>query len=326
MQPRLKIRGIYSTALTKFALDAGFEIVDPSAKVRERFGIKFSNDPFDIFIHDREDSQGIVLQGEADRLCQVLTKMQREFLDAMIIGFDTTEEDEFCAVANLELPGASKERLDAIRATVLPTVRFHHRLKMIAADLLDSVESELAKDAGNKAELERSIMKEAVLDPLEKSGMVKLEHVRPSGKSMRPREGIIQKMDGHRIVFRRGFSPGRYDGLNLVIRKGDYGLTEIREGEWYVKHSYFSSEHLLIGEYFNINTPVEFYPYGARYVDLEVDVIRRAGENAFEIDREKLGILLQRGCIDTELEARAVHVADKIMRTLNRDNARNKAE
>jgi probable ribonuclease FAU-1 len=164
-------------------------------------------------------------------------------------------------------------------------------------------------------------MKEAVLDPLEKSGMVRLEHVRPSGKSMRPREGIIQKIDGQEIIFKRSFSPGRYDGLNLVIRKGDYGLTEIREGEWYVKHSYFSSERLLIGEYFNINTPVELYPYGARYVDLEVDVIRRAGEKAFEIDREKLGILTQRGCIGPELEARALHAANRILRSLNRDDA-----
>lgn len=321
MPPRLKIRGIYSTALTKFALDSGFEIVDPSAKVRERFSVKFASVPCDIFIHDREDLQGIELKGESDQLCQVLTKMRKDFLDALIISFHTTEDDEFNVVADLELPGASKLKLDAIRATVLPTLVNHHRLKLIDPDLLDSAESELAKDAGNKAELERSIMKEAVLDPLEKSGVVRLEHVRPSGKPMRPREGTIQKIDEHKIVFKRGFSPGRYDGLNLQIRKGDYGLTEIREGDWYVKHSYFTSQRLLIGEYFNVNTPVELYPYGARYVDLEVDVIRRAGEQAFEIDREKLGLLVQRGCIDTELEARALHVADKILRTLNRYSA-----
>ena len=79
--------------------------------------------------------------------------------------------------------------------------------------------------------------------------------------------------------------------------KGDYCLTEIREGEWYIRHSYFSKEHLRIGEYFNINTPAELYPYGARYVDLEVDVIQRAGENAFPIDQEKLEVLARKGCI-----------------------------
>jgi hypothetical protein len=322
MPPRLKIRGIYSTALTKFALDSGFEVVDPSAKVRERFAQEFTNDSYDIFIHDREDLQGIVLKGEADRLCQVLTKMQRDFVDALIVSFQTEEENEINAVADLELPGFSKGILDTIRATVLPTIRHHHRLKLIDSDLLDSAESELAKSTVNKAELERSIMRQTVLDPLEKSGMAMLEHVRPSGKQMRPREGTIQKLGEHKVVFKRSFSPGRYDGLNLLIRKGDYGLTEIRDGDWYVKHSYFSSEHLLIGEYFNINTPVELYPYGARYVDLEVDVICRAGEKAFEIDREKLGLLVQRGCINAELESRALHVADKILRTLNRVKAK----
>lgn len=319
MPPRLKIRGIYGTALTRFALDSGFDIVDPSAKVQERLRRKFPNDPYDIFIHDREDLQGIELKGEADRLCEVLTAMRKEFLDALIVGFHAAEDDESRAVADLELPGASKAKLDSIRASVLPTLMHHHRLRLIDSDLLDSAEYELAKHAGDRAELERSIMREAVLVPLEKSGKVRLEHIRPSGKSMRPREGTIQKVDGHRIVFKRSFSPGRYDGLNLLIRKGDYGLTEVREGEWYVKHSYYSGDRFLIGEYFNINTPVELYPYGARYVDLEVDVIRRAGEKAFEIDREKLSFLVQQGCIDTDLESRAVRVADKILRVLNRD-------
>ena len=43
MSSRIKIRGIYSTALTKFALDAGFRIVEPSEKVRERFHMRFSD-------------------------------------------------------------------------------------------------------------------------------------------------------------------------------------------------------------------------------------------------------------------------------------------
>jgi hypothetical protein len=322
MPPRLKIRGIYSTALTKFALDSGLQVVEPSAKVRERFRLEFENSPCDIFINDREDLQGIELKGEADQLCQVLTVMRKEFLDAVIISFGSSEQDDSHAIANLELPGASKKKLDEIRASVLPSLINHHRLKIINADLLDSAESELAKDAGCKAELEQSVMKAMILGPLEKAGMVKLEHVRPSGKSMRPREGTIQKIDGCKIVFKRAFSQGRYDGLNLIIREGDYGLTEFREGDWYVKHRYFSSDRLLIGEYFNINTPVELYPYGARYVDLEVDVIRRAGEKAFEIDREKLGVLVQRGCISEELEGRTLHTADRILRTLNRNDLR----
>ncbi len=114
--------------------------------------------------------------------------------------------------------------------------------------------------------------------------------------------------------------------MNLPIRKGDYCLTEIREGEWYIRHSYFSKEHLRIGEYFNINTPTELYPYGARYVDLEVDVIRRAGENAFAIDREKLEVLARKGCIGKDLQNKVLLVSEQLLRSLNRGKAKNLPE
>jgi len=71
---------------------------------------------------------------------------------------------------------------------------------------------------------------------------------------------------------------------------------------------------------------VEFYPYGARYVDLEVDVIRRAGEDAFAIDREKLEILAKKGCIGKDLQARALFVAEQMLRSLNRENLPERAE
>jgi hypothetical protein len=155
---------------------------------------------------------------------------------------------------------------------------------------------------------------------------VRLEHIRPSGKPIRPREGILQSVAENRIVFKRIFSKGRYDGLDLPIRKGDYCLTEIREGEWYVKHAYFSKEHLRIGEYININTPTEVYPYGARYVDLEVDVIRRTGEIAFATDREKLELLARAGCIGKDLQSRALIVAEQMLRSLNRNKSKDLTE
>ncbi|MFZ2446165.1 MAG: DUF402 domain-containing protein [Syntrophobacteraceae bacterium] len=322
MAPRLKIRGIYSTALTKLALDSGFEVIDPSLKIKERFPLEFAAGAHDVLIQDRDDLQGIELKGEADRLTEVLAGLQAALLDIVIVGFGPTDEDGPLAVARIELPGASKEKLDETRASVVPTLRNHHRLKVINSAMLEAAESELAKDPARKAELERVLTKEAILLPLEKEGVARIEHIRPSGKSMRPRQGAIQTINENRIVFKRTFSRGRYDGLDLLIRKGDYGLTEIREGGWYIKHSYFSKEHLLIGEYFNINTPVEFYPFGARYVDLEVDVIRRAGEEAFVIDREKLDILSRRGCIGKGLESRVLFVAEQILRGLNRERAK----
>ncbi|MGA2400777.1 MAG: DUF402 domain-containing protein [Syntrophobacteraceae bacterium] len=327
MLPRIKIRGIYSTALTKFALDYGFQVVEPSEKVRERLHMEFQDDgKYEILIRDREDLQGIEVRGEADHLCELLIHMQKSLLDAVIVSFLPTDDSEPVVIANLELPGGAKERLDQIRAGVVPTLKNHHRLKIIAPELLESAETEFARHPENMADLEKRLIREAILDPLIKEGRVRLDHIRPSGKPMRPREGVLQSAAENRIVFKRNFSKGRYDGLNLPIGKGDYCITEIRGGEWYVRHSYFSKEHLPIGEYFNINTPTELYPYGARYVDLEVDVIRRAGEIAFAIDREKLEVLARKGCIGKDLQNRALMVAEQMLRSLNREQAKDLPE
>ena len=54
MLPRIKIRGIYSTALTKLALDYGFQVVEPSEKIRERFHMELPDDgKYEILINDR---------------------------------------------------------------------------------------------------------------------------------------------------------------------------------------------------------------------------------------------------------------------------------
>jgi hypothetical protein len=277
MPPRVKICGIYSTALTKLALDSGLQIVDPSEKIRERFHMELPGPgQYEVLIQDREDRQGIEVKGEADHVCEVLIHMQESLLDAIIVSLLPTDHSEPLVIANLELPGWAKEKLDRVRSSVVPTLKNHHRLKIVDPDLLESAEIEFCKHPEDAMGLEKRLLREAILDPLIKEGMVRLEHIRPSGKPMRPRLGVLQSVRENKVVFKREFSGGRYDGLDLPIRKGDYCLTEVREGKWYIRHSYFTREHSPIGEYFNINTPTELYPYGARYVDLEVDVIQRA--------------------------------------------------
>ncbi|MGC8495210.1 MAG: DUF402 domain-containing protein [Syntrophobacteraceae bacterium] len=319
MSPRIKIRGIYSTALTRVALDFGFVVVQPSESVRERFRAKLPDDvPYDILVRDRQDLQGIEARGEADHICRFLTLLRELLFDAIIVGILPTDDSEPVVIANLELPGSAKEKLDRIRAGVVPTLRNHHRLKIIDADLLDSAEDEVSRRPEERETLEEMLLKRAILDPLRESGQVRLEHIRPSGRHVSPRMGVLQSVGHKRVVFRREFSEGRYDGLDLPIQKGDYCLTEIRDGEWYVKHSYFSKQHLGIGDYYNINTPTELYPYGARYVDLEVDVIQRAAENAFAVDREKFEVLVRKGCIGKDLENKVLVLSEQLLRRLNR--------
>ena len=316
MATRIKIRGIYSTALTKLVSDWGYTVVEPSPKVRERFGLEANQECCDILLQDREDLQGIELCGDPEHLCQFLTFLQEKLPDVVLVHFDAVDEREGMARATTEFPGASKEILDSIRLFVAPTVARHHRLRIIDSKVLERAEIGLQGHPERKESLANQLFMEVILLPLEKSGLVKLEHIRPSGKPMRPREGVLIEASDHRIVFKRCFSSGRYDGLDKPIQPGDYGLTEIVDGSWYVKHAYFTKEGVLVGEYYNINTPVELYPYGARYVDLELDVIRRAGETPFMVDREKLALLHREGCIAGSLESRAVDVAEQLMREI----------
>ncbi len=317
MNTLLRIRGIYSTAFTKLALDHGFGIADPSRMICERFDVEPNDYPADISIDDAEDRQGVELYGAAERICQLITFFQEHLLDAALLKLIPLEDSDGGVMARLELPGASKQALDTIRRSVAPTVCRHHRFRTIASKPVEQAETYLLQHPERQEQVEKRLFSETILLPLEKTGRVRLEHMRPSGKPMRPREGTLVKAGESGIVFRRSFSNGRYDGLDVPIEPGDYCITEAEEGAWCVKHGYYRKSGALIGEYFNINTPVELYPYGARYLDLEIDVIRRAGSKPFLIDQEKLNLLLRQGSIGMALLEKAISVADELMRSLS---------
>jgi Ribonuclease G/E len=75
---KAKIRGIYSTALTKLLLDEGLIIVQPSVEIEERFHLPKCEEQPDIEIHDKIDHQGIVAIGSSnsiEAICNLLSKL-----------------------------------------------------------------------------------------------------------------------------------------------------------------------------------------------------------------------------------------------------------
>jgi hypothetical protein len=326
MAHRVKVRGIYTTALTKLLLNSGYTIVDPSPGIRQRFSLPPTDEAPDVFIQDRENHQGIEISGESDQLSLLIRLLQETLLDSILLEFagkaeapeETEEEAEVrdIARARFEFPGISKAYLDAIRSTIVPSLKNHHRLKILHEKKLSRFEEELLKNPGIKESLENDLFAEWILAPLQKAGVVRLEHIKASGKAIRPREGILVESQEEKLILKRSFSQGRYDGLNIPIEEGDYGLTEVREGAGYVKHAYFSKKGKLKGEYFSINTPVELYPFGARYIDLEIDVICRPGEKPVISDREELAVLVKKGVISTPLERKAVETAEDLIRKM----------
>jgi len=316
MPLRVKIRGSYSTAITRLLLDHNYPVVDPSSKLCERFGLAADKAPADVEIRDKHDRQGIELVGEPERVTQFLTFLQEHLTDVVLLQLEPLEQPENLVKAIIEFPADSKQALDQARSNVCSTLARHHRLRVINSHKLDVFEDSLAKHPEKRGLLEQQSFREMIMLPLEKVGVFKLEHIRAAGRRIRPREGIIVDAGEHHVIFKRSFSAGRYDGLDLPIEKGDYGLTEIQEGAWSVRHSYFSKGKTLKGEYYNINTAVELYPYGARYLDLEVDIVRRAGEQPIMIDREKLAILVHEGRISKTLETKAMEAAEELMKSL----------
>ena len=325
MKTLVKIRGIYTTALTKLLLDSGYAIADPSPEVQERFRLAPTHKLPEILIKDQEDHQGVEIFGEADEICRLLGNIQPQLLDVALLRFeplaeserellDELESSKELVHARFEFGGASKGSLDLIRSSVVPSLHRHHRLRILHPKKLEKAEKQLGKQPQLKEDLERTLFQEVILTPLSKAGAVKLEHIKVAGKPVRPREGILLGAKGNQIMVKRSFSQGRYDGLDLPIEEGDYSLTEAEEGAWYVKHAYYSKEGRLKGEYYNINTPVELYPYGARYLDLEIDVVRRVGERSFIVDREDLAVLAKDGSIGAGLEKKALEVAQSLLK------------
>jgi len=66
-KPRVRIRGIYATALTKIFLDKGFEIIQPSDVVAERFSlstIRYLSPQVDII--DKPNRHGVIIESLAE--------------------------------------------------------------------------------------------------------------------------------------------------------------------------------------------------------------------------------------------------------------------
>ncbi len=84
-KPRVRIRGIYSTALTKLFLDNGFEIIQPSREIAKRFGLEEERylSP-EIDIYDRQDQQGVLIETLPKYTERITSLFFNEFTDVII--------------------------------------------------------------------------------------------------------------------------------------------------------------------------------------------------------------------------------------------------
>ena len=63
---KVRIRGVFSTALTKLALDWGFAVVQPTRAIADRFKLAEDVSPPDITVKDHESRTGVVVLGACE--------------------------------------------------------------------------------------------------------------------------------------------------------------------------------------------------------------------------------------------------------------------
>jgi len=336
---RAKVRGIYATALTRLLLDNGFEIVQPSAPIRERFKLPDMPEGFnqpDIEISDRFDKQGVNIIGNAtatekfvsillDTLDDVIVRRQlsifspieakrkendqmnlAEIIRDVLSDMESSIQQRKIRI-NVEFPGLSKRKLDEIRSRVVPTLDGHHYYKACGGKIAYMVEmaERLLREGCPYKEVE-DLFKETIWREYPYEGAkVGIEHVKVNGRIYNLGEAHIVRFDeqNQQIKLLRVFStPGIYDGLKARKEPGDYAVTSMKIDEWSFRTSYFSKNGEYKGTYVNINTPIEIYPVKVRYVDLEADICMWPNGRIQKIDVEKIDEIVRYGYISERLK------------------------
>ncbi|MGQ9459641.1 MAG: DUF402 domain-containing protein [Candidatus Bathyarchaeaceae archaeon] len=319
---KVKIRGIYSTALTKLLLnykellgnqipielllDHGFEIVQPSVAVKERFKLKENNESPDLKVHDRQDRQGVHASGTAEAV-DAFTLILQSYLDDVVIRNGapaTLLEGSHHAV--VEFPALSKKKLDETRRLVTPTMDGHHYYKACGGGISSAVDmaEKLLERGGPREEVEKLLQQTIMVEYSALGSVISIQHVKLDGKVFHLGKALIEAYNHHEslIRLRRVFEKkGIYDGLRTEKEPGDYAVTEAKIGEWHFKTDYFSKDSRYKGTYININTPIELYPHGIRYIDLEVDICIWPNGRVAKLDEEKLKEAMAEGIITQKL-------------------------
>jgi hypothetical protein len=145
---------------------------------------------------------------------------------------------------------------------------------------------------------------------------VTLEHSKP-WKRTTFSSGVVESHSDGVLRILRTFKPGgRYDTLGDRILPGDHGVVEVVEGGWVLRRAYFRADGRLLGELYNIQTPVELLPGRVRYMDLEVDVVQFPDGRVEVVDVQDLETVVKAGAIRAELADKALRIASRLADTL----------
>jgi probable ribonuclease FAU-1 len=76
-----RVRGIYTTAVTQLLNDDGFEVVQATDPIRERFDESFAAAPADVSIETTRDRQGLEVSGDPDAVEAAVSRLKGLAID-----------------------------------------------------------------------------------------------------------------------------------------------------------------------------------------------------------------------------------------------------
>jgi len=299
---RVKVRGIYSTALSKLFIENGLKIVQPSIEIARRLNLEPNEEEFDVEVRDRLDRNGVIAVGKGWAVKDVV-KVLRENLDDPIFRFLTGPELEN-GIVDIILPYYSKRRLDEIRRTVRPTIEEHHLFKTWDNEISSYVEqAERLLELGHPYESVRQLFY-AVIEryfPRE-GGKIRVLHHKLDGRVYELGTATVKNFIGHRLqYFRQIRSDGYYDGLEVPKEQDDVAESSTVIGELYIVTKYYSRYGGFKGAYVNFSTGVELVSSGIRYVDLEIDVCVYPDGSIKIVDEERFEEAFAKGVFGAKL-------------------------
>jgi len=253
-----RVRGIYSTALTRILLEEGFGIAQPSVDVAERFRLKSGPARFELDVRDRPDRQGVESFGSPDAQELFITVLRRSLDDVVVRRRDAMSLE-------VEFPSDSKKRLDQVRGIVAPTVSRHHYLKACGGSVSAAVDMAERLLSRGRSLKETEQMLRATIEPeypLEDS-LVRIERVSLDG-GVSSVAGTILSIEDTRLEVRIGDSPPELSKRLGIEEPIDHTVVRTDAEAWLADFVCCPASQNVQARLLCLITPPELYPYGCR--------------------------------------------------------------